>query len=423
MLGKRNHRNRKSSRPQVVHGRLRRLRVEPMEARLMLSVSSYGIDYSNLQVGEPQADNYRLVFAPAQIAAPITGIEGGFINLGTDGITSNYSDADSSPVLPGNQLQVSSNDFHVFHENGLNAADRTATGQFDGGLQAVRYFNVGPSLMLEPVPTSAVVKLTENHLNSSEGGAISIPTLVAGLQQEEHVAKNDKSSLPTAIDTAGELHRSVRSASSAKSLISGEWARAAMFETVSTERGTNQFTDANVGRANAGTDDSSAPTNAAPASAKATSDESKIIGQQEDTAEKNNRAMPTDRRRQQTSESAVRPAVYRIEATNWNWIGNVHRVAFLAAPIATGGQVINDLATSAIDSNSVVLATDAMFDELGRLTASMIETVPGDESNLATRSAVPLLMILALERIATFSSRQSAHTSPFVAARPRRQQS
>lgn len=422
MFGMRTRRRRSRSRRQLLHGRFRRLRVEPMEARLMLSVSSYGIDYSNLQVSKLPADNYRLVFAPAQIAAPSAGIEGGFINLGTDGNTSYYSDADSTPVLQGNQLNASSNDFHVLYQNGLDSADRAAIGQSNAGLQVLRYTNVGPSLMLEAVPTSTVVKLKNNQLNSSEGGAISIPTLVASMQREEHVAKNEESSLPTAIDTAGEPHRSVRSASSTKSLISGEWARAAMFETVSSERSANQFPDANDGHANDAADDSSAPINAAPASAKATSDEYKILGQHDDTSEKNNRSVPADRRRQQTSESAARPAVYRIEATDWNWVENVHRVASLIVPIASGRQAVNDLATDADDANSAVLATDALFDELGRPAGTMIESVPGDEPNLATRSAVPLLMILALERIATFNSRQSTRTSPTAVTRPRCQQ-
>lgn len=422
MFGKRTRRRRSPSRPQVLHGRLRRLRVEPMEARLMLSVSSYGIDYSNLQVSEFPEDNYRLVFAPAQIATPSAGIEGGFINLGSDVVTSNFSDADDTTVLQIGQSHSLSTDLHELYATGLNTEDRVATVQGNGGLPALRYFNVGPNLVLEAVPTSTVVKLKDNQLSSSEGGAISIPTLVASMQREEHVATNEESSLPTAIDSTSEPHRSVRSASSAKSLISGEWARAAMFETVSSERGANQLPDASDGRANSAADDSSAPANSTPVSAKATSDENKILGQHDDASEKNNRSVPADRRRQQTSDSVVRPAVYRIEATDWNWVGNLQRVASLAAPAASGRQAINDLAADADDANSVVLATDAMFDELGRPSAGVIESVPGDESSLATRSAVPLLMILALERIATFNSRQSARTLPAVAPRSRRQQ-
>jgi hypothetical protein len=420
MFGKRIRRQRESFRAQLLRARFRRLRVEPMEGRLMLSATSFEINYSNLQFGPFPADNIRQVFAPAQLSAPSASIDGGFINLDVSGISSNFTDADGSPVLPGDLSYASPSDVKVFTTTGSSTTNRTETALFNNGLQLVRYVNVGASLVLEPATSASVAKSIEG-LNSSEGGAISIPALVASLQHEEHLAKIDESSLPTTIEASGEPRRSVHSATSAKVLFSGEWARAAMFETVGGERSTNQLPNANSGYTDSA-DDVSNSAKHTPISVTSKSSETKTAGQQDNALQERNRNLPVDRDHEPTSAPPVRPAVYRIEAADWSWIGDVQPVASFAAPTKSYRQGFSNFTGNADGSNTMVLASDAMFDEIGQPT-TMIESATDGESNLATRSAVPLLMILALERIATFNSRQSARTSPTAPPRPRRQQS
>jgi hypothetical protein len=384
--------------------RSRKLGVELMEGRMMLSATGF-------EGAVPLVDTTQISFFPlrymgsyAHVAFTVPPNDGGYINSDAlTGITraygQNLSTADG--VIPqqlfgvaGQSLdvvpiwQTNNSFFSDSDTNGLQPAVIVASVGNDSPLTHMAPVVVGPSPSM-PGP--------------SEGGSIPIHAIFADFHQDSHLASGVKAVSSPAGETSVESLASARRLSAPDNAISGEWARAMVFEIAGGEPTASD--SHSLGGQHTTSDSDPTLQNSKPLSSV--------------DAPQQNVKLVTRHTSGQPTEVALIGEPGQQQATQSN-----EQLAAIVAQLLKDGKLTTDasaptaLGQLLVDNPDIAtLASAAAFDQLGEENAPMIESSVDGKSWLRSIGTSPLLMALALERIAALNSRRATRELRIEAAK------
>jgi hypothetical protein len=388
----------------------RRLRVEGMERRLMLSATTPEATLPQLSIISPLHGELSFVTAPATIGGP-SPQDGGLIELTADSLHGT-SVAGILNAAPGSGIGTNGIDFDssgVF----VTAFDDNAFGAYANWNDSGSYANASPPLLvfsnydwgiLTPKTASSPTHDQDIGSNYSEGGSIAISSVQAELKQQP-AAVAEKASPAHEVETTVDSHGSVRGTPAVTNLVPGEWGRASVFEMVNGTHSTDDHGGLNFERAKSRGDKTRSDV-ALPLT---------LGGEQESTPQAN--ASPASAGQVQSDDQAsasdqTQATTQINEAVVLNGAGSLS---------ADPGIIANDQGK---DSSSAVkpsqspdgpnLAADAYDGRSGGVALAMdelgaIQKTP--DSWGRSRVAAAVMLVLALERVAAFNSREANRQS------------
>jgi len=367
-----------------------------MEGRMMLSGTGFD---SSL----PGLDLTQYTVAPAQIrigGAPVTmltqPVDGGFINADA-GTYTNWLGSYSTSIAGSVTLQyaltdqvLARGDFQgtvakvsllsgtgIVRAIFLPSAD---TAALDGAIQPVA---IGPSPTLPGI---------------SEGGSIPIHAIFADFHRDSHLASGVKPiSTSTSVTSVAPMSSAGR-ISETSDAVSGEWARAMVFEIAGGEPTAIDSHSLSGQHANGSNSETTLQHNEPLSSIEAPQ-------QNETVARRNAASLPSD------SDQAPQAATITTQV-----LGSGKLAAGTLAADALGQfSASNELRTE--NPDLAAFASAAVFEQLGKGIAAVIDSSASGKSWLASVGTSPLLMILALERISALNSRRAARESRIAASK------
>jgi hypothetical protein len=396
--------------------RSRRLRVEMMEGRLMLAASP-------LDASQGTADTVQPAWTLMQLGST-AGYVQTFQSQMTDGGFVNYHYADPSsdktftlsgsnfvevsaswkgPVVLGTSNSAVASDtlfgttprVSPIGDTGLNAAvivpdlDSRDTGSPLSPLD-IKPVVIGPSPN-QPGPNSP---------GRSEGGSIPIHAIFADFRQDGHLASGVKSVSSLLTEASVDLRTSAHVAATSAEAVAGEWARATVFEiaggepaalNVRGEKNTNNSDNGDTVR-------QSGPLSTIESRHQSTGHRATTFPQARVTnGQFGEPARP---------EGPLMAHDAAANLTNLTNGANGEAIAY-SPPFAQAKQ------TGA--ANPETLAVETLFHDLGEDRIGVVESNIHGKSWLRTIGTSPLLIALALERIAALNSRRArrdARTAP-----------
>lgn len=382
----------------------RKLSVERMEGRLMLSATAAEVPAIDVKSITDFDGNLYLVSSLDRYTSNFAQVDGGLISTGslnvtpvTDSYVPNL-DSDSPLVFSGDS---STHGFSDSGSGGLNAWDNELSASGTSALQPITIVRNWPSGVLESSSGRATLTTTKTAI--AEGGSISLPTLIAGLRLEKI---SQESSNGSTVAAAKEVS-TPSSWPSAPNSLSGEWARAAVFSMVGNERDGLMEQPLHRGRNTSAGEPNYSNTPAAAngiprgaAKPTATSDSANNTSKSPSV----NEARTSATGKQQPRTSAIQ---------------TIH-----ATPVAASRVDPQQAATSPF-TTAVLMRDVAARDSAGgedkrtsaNLTAAYDEIGNDSDSGSVFSAnslwrrryvAAPLLLVLAVERIAALSSREAA---------------
>lgn len=387
----------------------RKLSVERMEDRLMLSATTAEVPTVDVKSLADFDSNLYFVSSLDRYTTNFAQVDGGLISMGsvngTPTVTDNYVpnlDADSPLVFSGDSSA------HGFSDSGgLNLWDIELSTSGTGGLQPITIVRSWPGGVLEASSSRATFTTAKTTI-PEEGGSISLPTLIAGLRQEK---TSQESSVGSAVATAKEVSTPSSPPSSPTSL-SGEWARAAVFSMVGNERDGLTEQPLHRGRnMSAGEPDYSstpaAATNGIPRGAAkptATSDSASNPNKSPTV----NEASSSATGKQEPRTSAVQ-SIRAVPVAAWRFDPQYAATIPLTTAVLMRDFVARDSAGAEDKRTSAHLT--AAYDEIGNDSASAGNVFSANSLWRRRGVAAPLLLLLAVERIAALNSREAAKST------------
>jgi hypothetical protein len=380
-------------------GTHRKLGIELMERRLMLSTTSAQLPPVELRGVPVSFVGYaaNLQGGESTSVATIDDDDGGYISLDYNSSWNTQTNGTGGQVLstpvspyydPGTTTQ--------FHNSG--------GGSFSGspfipdvdtdGLQPAIIVGSNEDTGLIPNIRPIIAGPPANTPGQSEGGAIPIPSLLTGLPNE--ITSTNKSL------TSSKTSKPV--AASTSSVIAGEWARAMVFEIAGGEPGAVTRTPLNEEPALPKVDDASSQ-NDEPLS---------------DLDAKHPQENPN------TSAQGVAPLTAKpqdaaADAAPENSNAAASDVLIQSATNeksqdANGNASLENARTSNHSNNPEAEAVTEAFDRLGKGDTALVESSTIGRFWSRSVIAMPLLMVLALERIAAANSRRAAREHRIMTA-------
>jgi hypothetical protein len=225
----------------------------------------------------------------------------------------------------------------------------------------------------------------------SDGGSIPIHAIFADFRKDSHLASGVKTASSTAAETSVDSLASARRASTPDTAVAGEWARAMVFEIAGGEpTASDSHSPSDTGETLEHSEPLSSVETPQPnaklanRNASASPNEGYPVGEsaQPQAAQSNGQA----------AAAMVQPPAGRMLAAD-------------SADPASAGQL------SAENPDVTAFAATAVFDQLGKENAAAIESSFDGKSWLRSIGTSPLLMVLALERIAALNSRRATRES------------
>jgi hypothetical protein len=392
-----------------------RLGVELMEGRMMLAASVLDAPQVGSDIGDYVIPAAQINAAGSYQIQMLYGIQAADVGYLQFDSVSGVADSVSWNLLSPRQAEHSTSvaglitrDFDFPRAIGVdhdgtyqNWSDNVSFG--DGSvLKAVAIL---PTWNTLGAPTAAIIPIvvgpSQTGPNVSEGGAIPIHPIFADFRKDSHLASGVKPASPAAETTVASL-TAARSAATADGAIAGEWARATVFEIAGGEPTTSD-SQRDQPAATSGTDQALQDTK--PLSSV------KTLQQNERLASRN--AAET-----QSDGSPASP-------------GQTHSAQDYGQPssdlsaLLANGKLTSDAAGphfnfNTLGSNNLKISTvaaAAVFDQLGEGNTAVIESTTDGKSWLRSIGTSPLLMVLALERIAAFNSRRATRESRVAAAK------
>ena len=247
--------------------------------------------------------------------------------------------------------------------------------------------------------TGQVINPAENEASVSEGGSIAIPSLLASLQQESLLAH--KSSITRVAGAKGEADPFAGIARSTNSSVSGELARASAFEVVdSKSEDSRRSLSIKVSPVKADDD--------ALRKRQSLSDAGELSDNEGETRPNSEKSAATQPGKVLNEASLLaEPIDETAQLRAAMQPGSA--IQFLAATsVANDGQLGGPHESAAAEIHG---GSDSVFDELGRLDREPDGPVAEQSLWSRSRAATPLLLILAIERVAAFGSRHVRPTS------------
>jgi hypothetical protein len=378
----------------------RALRAEALEGRMMLSTASPMLSpgWAALQVGG-ELDDQTWLPAQQRSIATITPIEGGYVFGGyfaTDSGSGTWRANDHlnlnitiDGILTQNSTVSLSGTLHDW-----SSYDASGTGGF-----VLRVFT--PLLITRPVQSISEPQPSGNtaEVVPSEGGLISINPFPGPSNPINEMGRTDSALARSPGQMPPNGHSAPKGAASTFGSISGEWARAAVFEIAGGEPVDRLRIDDSQSEAVVVTD--SFPADGSDEEAVATEGsrrEARRLGK-ETTVEANEKPVSTS-----ANETASNPPLAGLSvsmAREGNEIGVQLPTAVLSNGVApSAGSIMKP-----VDAPSE-LAVEAAFEQIGE-GESAIPMSPNERVRLDNwLSGAPLLLMLALERVTARNSRR-----------------
>jgi hypothetical protein len=389
-----------------------------MEGRLMLSATMAEIAplelpgfYATVAVGQ---------LNPGEKPIRVTMVnEGGFItNLSGSGVATPagmFDDSDSVDFILSSRDAVTNEPLSM---SGANEMFLTGAHTLtSGGLQAVVFSDDGG--LAARNFAAWVFAPPEKPLALEEGGLIPIHELLAGLRHEVEVAASKQvvSSLTAEmpIDPQSPKHLEV---SSSDNTISGEWGRAMVFEFAGGEPGVGERSA--LGERAAQSSGETTEQSEAPLSViEAQGDGGKVTAGEQGAAQLTDQAADVRAQEQDAELLGMNAAAAFSQANSVGVIGSLTegRLRHSASqPQLTRMEQESALARGEGDADRRALDTAAAFEQLGEEGTALVEF---STSNWWERSLglTPLLVALALERVAAHHARQPNRETPAAIAR------
>ena len=392
-----------------VRGTLRRpLGVELMEGRLMLSTTALDLPQRELDAPHFVYNQGDIPFTSVDFHQLANPVEGGFVKLSGEPSLFNLNADLASTRLSFSFSDSAQNVGQITFNLGTAGDWFNGPSQYDSeGLQPAK---IDPAPDDSDVTTNmspVVVGPPDRNGSSGEGGSIPIHTILADLQRGSSlVASTRPASLVAAERALGDAGADRRLPLSDEAL-AGEWARGTVFEIAGGEPG---ITEASSLRGRDKSNDSLQ--NAEPLSSVDVDELQQFLSRKR-TADR----QPSD------SPSAN-------ESTQAQPVPHIGPGAALALPgsllpVATGGglslalsmleaaeQASANITTSNETADTTAAAT--VFEQLGDGNSAILEPAVHAPSWLRSIGASPLLMVLALERIAALNSRRATRDTRTV---------
>jgi hypothetical protein len=238
----------------------------------------------------------------------------------------------------------------------------------------------------------------------SEGGSIPIHPIFADFRQDSHLASGVKAISAHSSETSVDSLASARLQSSSDGAIAGEWGRAMVFEIAGGEPTTGDSHSLD-GQTTTSDNDKSLQHSKPLSSVDGSQQYGKLAGHH--AAVPANGATAAGAPGQ--SQSGQIAAIEAQLLANGNLLGGLTTLGNYDQSSATN--------PAADNPDSTALATAAVFDQLGRTNAAAIDSSADGKSWLRSIGTSPLLMVLALERIAALNSRRATRESRIAAAK------
>lgn len=385
----------------------RKLRVETMEGRAMLSGTPLQFVPLELNVGQFAVYNLEFAGVDARISTDAPHDDGGFINIAKLNFN---ADTNANTAIAGLATSLSSFNRGTFAPRNYLTLDVTGdladwASTATDGLQPVPFGSFDTATEFGPGGPTLVINPTENHPGQSEGGAIPLHPIVAGVRDELAFASRDTL---TANSAAARLNSqsSARLLATSEKAISGEWARAVIFEFAGDDAATHD---------GSWTTDQPAPS-AATQPTPQPNDSINPIDIDRAAATTGNANASDSTQQADTSASAL---VGPLNAPTL--IAGMLGGEMAAVPSGSTTASTDDAAagSNANDANGA-LAVDDAFAQLGQSGAAFVESSTDRAFWSRARVATPLLMVLAMERIAAINSRRATkERSAEIVERPR----
>jgi hypothetical protein len=371
----------------------------------MLSATSVETPPLELKSFAPTFDNVKLETLTGYFYNDVATRDGGFVRVNAldtlfvlpsqDVVTSAFTNGAGYTVSDGIGAFTELNVWHL-----LNSQSTPQPVRFDFDSSGLQPAVIEPMLDAGPIATAnngQVIGSTANTPPSrSEGGAIAIPQLLASLQQESlSSGAANLGRVAGARSVDGRLN--VRTAAATSNVISGELARATSFEIVSAE---------NNSRSHLGADSALQIENGdKPRNSK----DSVSAAEDAHEEKQGNTPVAPQPGSRPVKASAPTGQTSQIDPSKQSASDGVEQGPVELAIDAIRAKVVGaseQFAGQNAHANGV-LASDTAFADPGLLNAA---AEPAGDHSLWSRSrvATPLVLMLALERIVAYNSRNSS---------------
>jgi hypothetical protein len=266
-----------------------------------------------------------------------------------------------------------------------------------------------PVVNLQPVVLGPAPSSSPSTPVASEGGSIPIHAIFADFRQDSHLASGVKA-ISRVGETSVDSLASVRQLSAPDGAIAGEWARAMVFEIAGGEPTTGDSHSLD-GQPTTTSDSDKTLQHSKPLSSVETS-------QQYGKLASHQASIPANEGTPVGEAGQPRPAQPNglVSAIEAQVVMDGNLLAGFATPAGDGQFSAYNL-LGAENPNIAALANAAVFDQLGQTNAAVIESAVDGKSWLHSIGTSPLLMVLALERIAALNSRRATRESRIAAAK------
>jgi hypothetical protein len=269
--------------------------------------------------------------------------------------------------------------------------------------------NIG-SLDLTSLPV--VIGPSPSTPGISEGGAIPIHAIFADFRKDSQLASGVKAIASSAAETSVASLASARQHVTSDNAIAGEWARAMVFEIAGGEPTNDLHTPGAQPTTTSNSDESLQ--HSQPLSAVETQQQDGKLATRNAVGQ-TNEASPLNEMAQRSSDQTDG----QFAASERQLLGNEKLTADTSAPITIGQATTENLLT-AEHSEAKTFAAAAVFDQLAKGNSAIIDQPVDGRSWLRSIGTSPLLMVLALERIAALNSRRAARVSRIATTNPHR---
>jgi hypothetical protein len=387
-----------------------------MEGRMMLSAS--GIEDMPVDLSQYTITPVNISFVAADVTPTTPHLDGGYIH--PDGLYTNADGTFTSYLSFNEPVLVAAPDPHGTAVAGIT---RTygVSGQDVNATSGWQLSSIGDSYGLQPLvivsqtnsgglaPDLKPIVLGPNPSPSTpsapEGGAIPIHAIFADFRKDSQLASGVKAVATPAVESSIESLTAARQLPTSDNALPGEWARAAVFEIAGGEPTANDLHSLNGQNAKT-SDNDTALKHAEPLSSVRGSHQNLKLANVGHTV-----ARPTDDT--STAEMATAQAEQQsrqVAAVVMQLLDSSQLAAGFSAPLsASQFSACNLLITE--NSDPAAFAAAAVFDQLGEEHTAVIESSIEGKSWLRSIGTSPLLMMLALERIAALNSRRGARES------------
>ena len=388
--------------------RSRRLGVELMEGRMMLSATGFEGTVPVLDMTQYSTFPLKFTWAVSDVALTTQPTDGGYISSNDfAGITRAFGPHSTSVAdtislsygVAGQALDAvpawETNNYFSSDSNGIQPAVIVPSVDSDSPVTHMVPVVVGPS---------------PNMPGASEGGSIPIHAIFADFHQDSHLASGVKAvSSPAGETSLGSL-ASARQLSAPDNAISGEWARAMVFEIAGGEPTASDSHSLDGQRTTTSDSDPTLQNSKPLSSVDAPQQSVKLAARH--TSGQPNEVAPVDGPGQpqamQSNEQVVAIVAQLLK--------DGKLTADASTPTAFE-QLLADNPRATDNPDVATFAAAAAFDQLGKGNAAVIESSIDGKSWLRLIGTSPLLMMLAFERIAALNSRRATRETRIAAAK------